>query len=474
MKNKREKADITDYLENVLHLNQTSAQDFYRSIFPSGELERHHDNPDDYEKGKYTGIIVEVTNELKDDGKPKVLRHTVTDDLSKISEVTKRSNFCLMSPISYAGKSRDSRNARFIYAMAVDVDGVMYKDNLDILFKQINKNEFFADGGVYWGIPKPTYIVSSGTGMHFYYVFDRPIPLFPNIVKELEKLKRRITWQIWTQGGTELQDSIQYESLFQGFRMVGTITKKGNRTVAYEYGDKVTLSYLNYSVPDDWRADFKQRISKVNLETAKKKWPDWYEKRITKKTPKGTWICKTDLYNWWLRRIREVQQGHRYWSVMTLAIYAKKCAIPYEKLVSDAIDLIPFLDSMGKNDPFTESDVMKAVEAYNDSYMTYPIDTIVRRTDIAIQKNKRNGRRQSLHLKLARANRDILCAEQGKENWWEGNGRPKGSQNKEYKKKEIVKSWRMNHPEGKKIECHRETGLSRMTIDKWWNAIDEV
>ena len=463
----KKKVDVRKYLEEVCHLEQVSYREFYRTIFPVGELEERHERREDYEDGKYTGIIVEVTDEKKEDGKAKVLRHTVTDDLDKLDEVTGRDNFCLFAPISYAGKSRHSDNARFIYAIAIDMDGIEKVNNLEVLFNQIEKNQFFIDGGVFWGVPRPTFLVSSGTGLHLYYVLDKPIPLYPNVVKELEKLKRRITWQIWTQGATELSDDVQYESLFQGFRMVGTVakkdkTKKGTRATAYKYGEKVTLDYLNESVPEEYRADLGRKLSKLTLEEAKKKYPEWYDKRIVKQTPRGTWICKRDLYDWWLRRIREVQQGHRYWSVFVLAIYAKKCAIPYEELVSDAIELIPFLDSLGKDDPFTRADVMKAVEAYNDSYMTYPIDAIVTRTGISIQRNKRNGRKQAVHLKIMNSTRDILYPDGS---WRKGNGRPKGSGTK----KLTVFRWRQGHPEGSKADCIRDTGLSKPTVYKWWN-----
>ena len=42
-------------------------------------------------------------------------------------------------------------------------------------------------------------------------------------------------------------------------------------------------------------------------------------------------------------------------------------------------------------------------------------------------------------------------------------GRPKGSD-----KKEIVLEWRKKHPEGRKADCIRETGLSKPTVYKWW------
>ena len=129
---------------------------------------------------------------------------------------------------------------------------------------------------------------------------------------------------------------------------------------------------------------------------------------------------------------------------MTLASYAKKCGISYDELVSDSIGLIDFLNTRG--DEFTIDDVMKALEAYNDDYITYPIDTIIARTDIKIEKNKRNGRSQEEHLKRARAVQEIDY--------------PAGEWRGRMRKGNIVMEWRMNNPQGKKIECHRETGLS--------------
>lgn len=91
-----------------------------------------------------------------------------------------------------------------------------------------------------WGLPRPTYLISSGTGIHIYYVFQQPIPMFKNIVEQLEKLKKRLTWQAWTQGASSLHEKVQYESLFQGFRVVGTITKAkdGGRCRAFRTGEK--------------------------------------------------------------------------------------------------------------------------------------------------------------------------------------------------------------------------------------------
>lgn len=39
---------------------------------------------------------------------------------------------------------------------------------------------------------------------------------------------------------------------------------------------------------------------------------------------------------------------------------------------------------------------------------------------------------------------------------------------------EAIKAWRAEHPNGKKMECYRETGISRPTIDKYWISKNEI
>lgn len=33
-----------------------------------------------------------------------------------------------------------------------------------------------------------------------------------------------------------------------------------------------------------------------------------------------------------------------------------------------------------------------------------------------------------------------------------------------------VYEWRQQHPEGRKADCHRDTGLDPKTIRKWWDC----
>ena len=448
---------LTEYL--YTYYDEIEPVEFYRAIFPKGELQEKGV----YEKGKYNAIVVEVTGEKKKNGKDKILRHTITDDLEKVNEIISRDNFCLVSPISYVGKERSSDNARALYAIAIDLDGVIIKENGDpfglrTLFHQIEDID---------RIPMPTYIVSSGTGLHLYYVFEKPIMLFPNVVKQLQKYKKELTRIIWQGYITELEDNVQYESLFQGFRMVGTITKKGERARAFETGDRVTMEYMNRFVDEEFKADDFVYKSNLTLAQAKEKYPEWYERRIVKKQSKGTWTVNRAVYDWWKKRIlKEANTGHRYYCMMMLAVYARKAGIDKEELENDAFSIMEVFDRLpaDEDNPFNEKDVIDALQAYEDRYITYPINSISYLTDIHIEKNKRNYQKQKYHLEEARAIRDIRMKRQGKK-WSDGNGRPKGSGTKE----EIVKEYRKNNPMARKSDCIRDTGLSKMTVYKWWN-----
>ncbi len=167
------------------------------------------------------------------------------------------------------------------------------------------------------------------------------------------------------------------------------------------------------------------------------------------------------LYDWWKRMIYEgATYRHRYFSIMALIIYGVKCDVPAEQIESDAVELMPYLTRIKEDDPFTDEDINSALDCLDDRYATFPIKDIEKLTGIPIPRNKRNGRKQDVHLKGARAIQQINDEANGT-SWRDGNGRKP--------KKDIVEQWRIANPEGRKIDCERETGLSRHTVLKWWN-----
>lgn len=438
---------LTEYLQT--YFDEVAAMEFYRYIFPEGEL----DPAMKYTPGKYTGIAVEIMPD-------RTKRHTITDDLTVIDKLLQSKNFCLASPISYSGKARKSENARFLYAIAFDVDGIIIHEDgkpqglIDLLY-QIN--------GPSERLPNPTFIVSSGTGLHLYYVLDKPVPLFKNVVKQLKAYKHEMTRLLWQGYITMFEDNVQQESIFQGFRMVGTVTKTGDRVRAFQTGKRISMEYMNSFVNEKYQVTEYAYKSSLTLSQAREKYPEWYQKRIVERKPKRYWEADRAVYEWWKREINQkAKVGHRYYCMMMLAVYARKCGISQEELETDAFQIMERFEGMTNDDTnhFDEADVMDALEAYNDKYITYPVNSISYLTDIPIEKNKRNGRKRADHVKLMNFIRDEI---NGNKDWRMGNGRPS--------EEKTVRDFLYKNPVAKKSEVIKGTGLSKPTVYKYYDKI---
>ena len=121
------------------------------------------------------------------------------------------------------------------------------------------------------------------------------------------------------------------------------------------------------------------------------------------------------------------------------------------------------------NNHFTSYDVLCALKTYHyqdESAYRRRREFVANSTGISLKENKRNGRNQKIHLRMARSNRDILCEERGKTDWREGAGRPVGSGTA----KEKVTAYRADHPEANVTEVARALQISRTTVYKWWNT----
>ena len=445
---------IRDYLRQ--YFDELEPLEFYRAIFPEGELEEKGQQAAGV-TGKYNALAVELLPASKEEeGKrANAKKYIITDDLEGVKKLLESPNFIIISPISYIGKSRQSQNARYIYAMAIDLDGVSEQHNLDDLLHQIEVGF----------LPEPTYLVWSGTGLHLYYQFKEPLPCFKNIVTQLANMKRELTKKIWNGFVSDLADKPQIESLFQGFRMVGGVTKGGNRTAAFSFGDKVSIEYLNEFVPEKAQLKRYTYKSSLTLKEAAAKYPEWYNKRIVQKQRRGTWTANKAVYDWWLKELQEkIVVGHRYYGVMVLAVYAKKCGVDMGTLEKDAFGLVSMLEKLTveERNHFTREDVLAALEMYNDNYITFPIDSITKLTAIPIEKNKRNFRKQVIHLEIARSTKKTLKKY--------GEMKPEGRPSKAA----AVKEWRQQRPEGSIKECMEELEISKSTAYKYWKESNEA
>jgi len=429
----------TTYLKS--YFVEVGQHDFYRDLFPVGSFERKGC----YEDGKPNGLALDIH------GKGKAYHHHITDELSELDDLN-GCDFVIISPVGYFGRRRTAANARYLYALTFDLDGVEMSNLRDLLFQMKNNV-----------IPTATYIVNSGTGLHLYYIFDEPIPLYSRVQKKLKEFKYALTGQLWNPYTSIIKEP-QRQGIMQGFRMVGSPSRLGKDypVVAFSVGGRVTLDELNDYIPDYYKAARVTDIfthSGLSLIEAEQKYPEWYYRRVLCGEKKGQWTVKRALYDWWKQRlVREINVGHRYFGIFTLAIYAIKCGISEDELRGDAYQIMERFDSLSEtpDNRFTEDDVVAALEVYNESYVTFPRDDIAKLSGMSIKVNKRNGRKQGQHLRLARGQLAIL-----KDMGEASPGRPSARQ--------TVEDYIRENPEARKCDIIRALGLSKMTVYKYYD-----
>lgn len=470
-------------LDNVLEdygAMKKTPLEAYTDIFRLGQG-RLQCKGDKEEKGVKGNPIAYCRNVADEHGKFWIM---FEDDFPSLLEVIAEYDFAVLNGLTFVGRKNKAEAAVAMYAMILDLDGVT-----DVT---LNRFLYGCCNDIY---PMPSYIILSGHGIHLYYIFSEPILLYPYLKLALKNLKYALTYKVWNEYTSE-DPKVQTQGIHQPFRAIGSKAKKGapiSVVTAYKMvPDRYyTIDDLNNYVDDKDKVDPTKywHETQYTLAEAQEKYPEWYERVIIKKKTGYADIPRWDiagkvhgddpyaLYHWWLRKISSgATYGHRYFCMMCLAIYAVKASVPEDILRNDAMGLIPIYNALKPDQPFTVTDVKDALECYDSRYCTFPIDDIVKISHIDIKKNKRNGRSQKEHLQskywkndkgrpiinVCRQNRELALQymiENG-----EIKGRPRGSGTAQ----NTVRIWRQNHPDGRKIDCHRDTGLSRPTIDKWW------
>ena len=439
---------------------QVGGYEFYRELFPDNELYGVK-----YKDYSHPSAVYLYQGEDEKLHRRKMYHDTWEQDYM---EYVEQNRLTLCSGLVYRRNKNRLENAQRMNALVFDLDGVGI-DELQSLFLR-----FGGDPAKVRRLPMPTFLVLSGNGLHLYYVFEEPIDLYPNIKIQLKSLKYDLTFRMWEYKGTSQLKAIQYQSINQGFRMVGSINDKyGTELLAFRTGERVTLEYLNaYAKPEN-RVDLNRpfRPSKMTREQAMEAYPEWYQRVVVDgKKQKKKWdiagkVHGDDpyaLYHWWLRQIGSIEGGHRYFYLMCLAIYAYKCDVPKKQLRQDMQQAFEDLRTVKHVNPLTEGDIESALEAYDKEYFNFTIADIEKLTNVRIERNKRNGRTQKDHVIVMNTMR-ALKKQLGES---VAEGRPKGSGTAQRQ----VYEWRRQHPEGRKVDCQRETGLDPKTVRKWWDS----
>ena len=400
-----------------------------------------------------------------------VFQDTFDETLAK----TAKNDLALCSMITYSGRRKSAKNAYKCVGFCIDLDGVGVEEITCLL------------GQIEWldKIPWPTYVANSGHGLHVYYIFQHPVPLYPQVAQRLQTLKRGLTNLVWNrETSTYKPKDRQFQGIYQSFRMPGSRTKLGKGTSRNKYlvrvwkwGKPCSLEDLNkyvdkkFQVPTD--PDYSswdwENEGHYSLEECRLLYPDWYEKRIVKGEPTGQWVCNRGLYDWWLDKIQgeneegnsNAKDGNRFHCISMLYVYGIKCNLDKSLIDADAMELLePFNELTTKPDNnFTVHDIKAASKFYDKRFARMSRREIERRTGIPIPTARRNGRTQKEHLRRARV---IQTADYPDGEWRNREGRPS--------KQDIVNEWRKRNPDGSKNACIKETRLSRMTVYKWWDT----
>ncbi len=467
----QEKNDVLFNRDGWLY---TVPHDFYRDMFPEGFLQAKGEPNGD---GRPNGIALEVTDRtyVGPDGRERrsVRRATVTDDLGAI-ETFRNSPCAFMAPVSYFGKARSGDNARFLHAIAIDLDGVGVQQLRELLHQM--------DVG---HLPMANYVVNSGTGVHVYYLLEYPFPMYKSVARGLRELKYALTRRVWNPNTTTIPpERAQMQGVLQGYRIAGSGTKLNGlhadskvsqpyECIAFGFqgAPRWSVEALMGFVPDVGKDPERNELLRVQrafrsgettpLEVAREKWPEWYERRVVRGEPRGRWTVKRDLYKWWKRRIGEDDMatvGHRYHCIMALAVFGQKCGVPYEEVEADALSYVGAMEAKTESpdNHFTEEDAMDALAAYGESYVTFPRASLEYLTAVPMPANKRNGRKQAVHMAAMRAVQSVVDPS-GK--WRNKNGAPD--------KRNQIRSYAIKHPESNHSEIAAALGVSRPTVIKW-------
>lgn len=155
--------------------------------------------------------------------------------------------------------------------------------------------------------------------------------------------------------------------------------------------------------------------------------------------------------------------GHRYNCLENLCSLAVQCNIAPEQVEKDCRELAEVLEELTEKEDnhFTEYDIICALKTYHNAdegAYRRKIEYVAKKTGIPLTPNKRNGRKQKEHVVVMNKMKEVkkLLGEEMNE------GRPD--------KQKIVEEWRKSHPDGKKVDCICDTGLSKPTVYKWWSV----
>ena len=217
--------------------------DVYKDIFRIGEgfIQKEYEDSGSYKANP----IAYYKNENEDHGHFRIMFEDKFEDIYRNELVN--ADFCVMNGLTYFGAKYTSDRASKMCAMIFDIDGVTDKSLNNFFYAAFNKEFDY--------YPLPNYVALSGHGIHLYYVFEEPVPLFPNLKLQLKEFKYSLTEKMWNKN-TSVDEKVQKQGINQPFRILGGKCKKNaplDRVEVYRVNQQVMnqqIIELNDNITD--------------------------------------------------------------------------------------------------------------------------------------------------------------------------------------------------------------------------------
>lgn len=394
-----------------------------------------------------------------------------------------------VAPATFFRNCNITKCLKSLYAIVVDFDGDKKGVSVDLLkwlLERINENED--------DLLSPTFVTNSGKGLHLFWVFEKPVPMFNENKRTMSELYKAIHQKL-----ADYNAKPQKHHFAQAYRVVGSRTKLNKTTTAFKTGEVLPVETLLKDFGIEKNLIWSEGKKKEKMEPSEsmlklannientlgvvcENKDDWAyvhkyiaenKKAFSKmfKLNQSKRFRKNDGTGWgtplWYatmkdRIIKDTPEGNRYTSLMALTVIGYKCNIPFETVKKDIDEIIIKWQMRPK------SFEVRFHDEYRDRIDNMYSEKFKKVRKVQLEEwlgfkmtssSRRNGRPQKQHLRLARFARDMNYEDSN--GWTNKKGAPL--------KKDIVQQWRLKHPDGKKADCIRDTKLNKRTVYKWWD-----
>ena len=404
---------MTNNIEGLLHFlevieaPEVSQHDLYRTVFPEDVLQPAGVQ----EQGKYNAMIQLQTGTF-------LYLH---DDLKALP--SSRLFGASMNCLSYAGQSGTDDMAQMLHAFIfrVYLPEERYPGYIwDCLFSRMHTRHKQGHSAP----PRidPTFIVTNGSEIWFYYLLAKPLPLYHHLLKKIQTLYNFISREIHRCFDSEVDGYACRKprpgSIYARYPVVGTVYK-GSQCRAYRTGHSYTFAELDRLVPKSAQLGFQQ------------------ERKLSKSSPQ--------VYDWFVDLAKENINMVLLSVLDAHASYAEKCNIPTQRFLDDQNMLADLLKRRYPADEVERAQGNAIWLADNCPTMlhTWSLQYIEKIIGMSLPRNKRNGRSRKQHLRMV---------------------------HKKNSKEKAVRDWRKAHPNGTKTECRKDLKISKPTVNRWWDG----